>query len=293
MVVVVHPQQVNRGESELDDRIERLPRRVTIQSHHLEQRRYTRSEFLGFTFSSHHHGCPNEITHRKELTDPAVREGISEMQVLQVPWKHPTEQRNHRWRHIRWQASYKSKQILQGWEHTPSRGIEPKHIKVLVPTSDGEQTKRLATTDKLRQCREEVRVSDVPSDFCHPNGETTEEREGFCVGPENRRSDTGQLTRQTEGLELVPIGKDLIEGIPFEDTPDVKVGKVPDGNEGGGVAPRTMLDGQRPDLSLEVLEEFVEVRCLSTLCGESEILQMSKLGEGEFSSPIGRSDSKS
>jgi len=112
------------------------------------------------------------------------------------------------------------------------------------------------------------------------------------VRPESRRSDTVQLTRQTEGLELVPVGKYLVKGIPFEDTADVKVGKVPDRNEGGGVAPCTMLDGQRPDLSLDVLEEPVEVRCLSALCGESEVLQASKLGEDEFSSTIGRSNSR-
>ena len=60
-------------------------------------------------------------------------------------------------------------------------------------------------------------------------------------------------------------------------------------NEGGGVAPRTMLDGRRPDFSLEVLEK---VRYLSTLCGESKILRVSKLEEDEFSSSIGRSDSE-
>ena len=52
-----------------------------------------------------------------------------------------------------------------------------------------------------------------------------------------------QLTRQTKGLELVPVGKDLVERIPLKDTADVEVGKVPDGNEGGGVAPCTVLDG--------------------------------------------------
>ena len=112
------------------------------------------------------------------------------------------------------------------------------------------------------------------------------------MGPESRRSDTAQLTRQTERLELVSVGKDLVEEIPFEDTADVKVGKVPDRNEGGGIAPCAMLDGQCPDLSLDVLEEFVEVRCLSALRGESEILQVSEPREDEFSSPIGRSNSK-
>jgi len=63
------------------------------------------------------------------------------------------------------------------------------------------------------------------------------------VGPESRRSDAMQLTRQTKGLELVPVGKDLVERIPLKDTADVEVGKVPDGNEGGGVAPCTVLDG--------------------------------------------------
>ena len=55
------------------------------------------------------------------------------------------------------------------------------------------------------------------------------------------------------------IGKDLIERIVFEDTTDVEVSKMPDGDEGGRVAPCAMLNGQRPDLGLDALEEFVEV----------------------------------
>jgi len=101
----------------------------------------------------------------------------------------------------------------------------------------------LATTDKLGQRREEVRIFDAPRDLCYPNGEMTKEWKGFCVGPENRRSDTLQFARQTKGLELVPVRKDLIERIPLEDTADVEVSKMPDGNEGGGIAPCTMLDG--------------------------------------------------
>ena len=51
-----------------------------------------------------------------------------------------------------------------------------------------------------------------------------------------------------------------------------------------------MLDGQRPYLSFGVLQEPVKMRCLSTLCGEGEILQVSKLGEDELPGPVGRSD---
>jgi hypothetical protein len=91
---------------------------------------------------------------------------------------------------------------------------------------------------------------------------------------------------------LVPVGKDLVERIPLEDTADVEVSKVPDRNEGRGVSPCTMVDSQRPDLSLDALEELVKVQCLSTLCGEGEILQVSKLWEDELPSPISGSDSK-
>jgi len=91
----------------------------------------------------------------------------------------------------------------------------------------------------------------------------------------------------------VPVGKDLIERIAFEDTANIEVSEVPDGDEVRWVAPCAMLDGQRPDLGLDALEEFVEVRCLSSLGGEGEILQMSKPGENELSSSISRSEVKS
>ena len=90
----------------------------------------------------------------------------------------------------------------------------------------------------------------------------------------------------------MPVGKDLIERIAFEDTANIEVSKVPDGDEGGWVAPCAMLDGQCPDVSLDALEESVEVRCFSPLCGEGEILQVSKPGENELSSSIGRSEIK-
>ena len=53
-----------------------------------------------------------------------------------------------------------------------------------------------------------------------------------------------------------------------------------------------MLDGQSPDLGLGMLQELVKMRRLSALCGEGEILQVSKLGEEQLSGPVGRSDSK-
>ena len=129
---------------------------------------------------------------------------------------------------------------------------------MLVPTPDSEQTKGLAATYELGQRWEEVRVPDASSDFCYPNGEMTKEREGLCVGPESRGSDAVQLARQTESLELVPVGKNLVERIPLEDTADVEVREVPYRNDVRGVNPRAMLDGQRPDFSLGVLEELVE-----------------------------------
>ena len=91
----------------------------------------------------------------------------------------------------------------------------------------------------------------------------------------------------------MPVGKYLLEGILFEDTADIEVSKVPDRNEGRGVVPSAVFDGQRPDLGLDVLEELVKMQCLSTFCGEGEVLQVSKLGEDKLSSSIGRSDSKS
>ena len=101
-----------------------------------------------------------------------------------------------------------------------------------------------------------------------------------------------QLTRQTKGLELMSVGEDLIERIPLENTANVEVSKVSYRDEGRWVGPCTMLDGQRPDLGLGVLEEFVKTRCLSTLCGEGEILQVGKLGKDELSGPISAPDSK-
>ena len=91
---------------------------------------------------------------------------------------------------------------------------------------------------------------------------------------------------------MVPIGKDLIERIAFEDTANIEVSEVPDGDEKGWVAPRAMLDGQRPDVSLDALKESVEVRCFSPLRGEGEILQMSKPGENELPSSISGSEIK-
>jgi len=90
----------------------------------------------------------------------------------------------------------------------------------------------------------------------------------------------------------VPVGKDLVERIAFKDTANIKVGEMPDGDERRGVAPCSMFDGQRPDLGLDALEEFIELCCLSALRGEGEILQVSKPGEDELSSSIGRSDIK-
>ena len=190
--------------------------------------------------------------------DPATREGISEGQVLEIPWEHPAEQGYHWRRHIRWQAGYEAKQILQGWEHTPSRRVEPKRVEVLGPTPDGEQAKRLATADELGQRREEVRVLDASSDFRHPNGEVAKEWKRFCMGPESRGRGAAQLTRQTKGLELMPVGKNLVERIPLEYPANVEVSEVSYGDEGRGVGPRTILDGQRPDLSFDVLQEFVK-----------------------------------
>ena len=57
------------------------------------------------------------------------------------------------------------------------------------------------------------------------------------MGPESRRGGAAQLTRQAKGLELVPVGKDLIERIPFEDPANVEVSKVSYRNEGGGIGP--------------------------------------------------------
>ena len=90
----------------------------------------------------------------------------------------------------------------------------------------------------------------------------------------------------------MPVGKDLIERIAFENTANIEVSEVPDRDEGGWVAPCAMLDCQRPDLSLDALEETVEARCLSPLRGEGEILQVSESGENELSSSIGRSEIK-
>lgn len=56
---------------------------------------------------------------------------------------------------------------------------------MLIPTPDGEQTKRLATADEFGQRREEVRISDASGDLCHPNGEMTKERKRCCMGPES------------------------------------------------------------------------------------------------------------
>jgi len=88
----------------------------------------------------------------------------------------------------------------------------------------------------------------------------------------------------------VTVGENLVERIPLEDTADVEVSEVPDRNEGRGVAPCTMFYGQRPNIRLDVLEEFVKMRCISTLCGEGEVLQVGKLGQDELSSPIGGPD---
>ena len=79
------------------------------------------------------------------------------------------------------------------------------------------------------------------------------------MGPESLRSDAVQFTRQAKGLELVPVREDLVERIPFEDTANVEVREMSHGNEGRGVGPCTMFDGQRPEFSLGVLEELVEV----------------------------------
>ena len=58
---------------------------------------------------------------------------------------------------------------------------------------------------------------------------------------------------------MVPVGKDLVERIAFEDAANIEVSEVPNGDEGRGVAPCAMLDGQCPNLSLDALKESVEV----------------------------------
>ena len=70
-----------------------------------------------------------------------------------------------------------------------------------------------------------------------------EKREGSCVGSESRRGNAVQFARKTKSLELVPVGKDLVKRIPLKNTTDVEVSQMPYRNEGGGVAPCTMLDG--------------------------------------------------
>ena len=90
----------------------------------------------------------------------------------------------------------------------------------------------------------------------------------------------------------MPVGKDLVERISLEDTADVEVREVSHRNKGRGVGPCAMLDGQRPEFSLGVLEELVQMQRLSTLCGKGEIFEVSKLGEDELSSSISGSNSE-
>lgn len=88
------------------------------------------------------------------------------------------------------------------------------------------------------------------------------------------------------------VGKDLVERVSLEDATDVEVREVSYRDEVRRVGPCTMLDGQRPDFGFCILKELVKTRRLAALCGEGEVLQVSKLGENELSSPIGRSGSK-
>jgi hypothetical protein len=129
----------------------------------------------------------------------------------------------------------------------------------------------LAVANKLGQCREEVLVLNAPRNVRYPKGEMAKKGKGICLGSESRRSYAAQFTRKTKSLELVPVGKNLVKTIALEDATDVEVSKVPDRNEGRGVAPCTMLDCQRMDPVLEVFEELIEMRCLSTLCGEGKV----------------------
>lgn len=190
---------------------------------------------------------------------------------MQSSWQHPTEQGNHRRRHIGWHADEKPEQILQGWQGAPGRRVEPKGVEILATAADSEETKGLAVTNKLGQRREEVRILDTPSNFRYPKGKVTKEWEGFCVGSESRRSDAAQLARKAESFELMSIRKNLVKGLPLKDTTNVEVSKVPDRNEGRGVAPCTVFDGQRLNSGLDVFEEVVEMGCVSAVCSEGKI----------------------
>lgn len=53
-----------------------------------------------------------------------------------------------------------------------------------------------------------------------------------------------------------------------------------------------MFDGQRLDSSLDMLEEFVKMRCISALRGEGEIFQVGEFWEDELSGPISGSGLK-
>ena len=141
----------------------------------------------------------------------------------------------------------------------------------MIATPDGEESKRLAVTNELGQRREEIRVFNPPSNYCYPEGEMAEKRKGSCINSESRRSHAVQFARKTKSLELVTGRKNLVKRSPPEDTADVEVSKVLNGNGGRGEAPCTVLDGQRLNSGLDIFEELVKIGCISTLCGKGEI----------------------